>query len=108
MNILKNIKSYLPQSLLDSLRNPFIKYFKRSSTSINVYDYHPTFYMKNPIFQLLYGACQPKLKLKYQRDKLYQEDGGHVTLDWYIDSNHQDLAEDADICLMVHGLTGGS
>lgn len=77
-------------------------------SSPSVDHYHPTFYMKNPLFQLVYGACQPKLKLKYSRDQIFQEDGGHVTLDWYIDNKWEELPANADICLVIHGLTGGS
>lgn len=90
MNILRRVKPYISKDVISYISRHLNRIQLRSSPS-DIYEYRPTFYMKNAIFQLVYGACQPKLKLKYHRDKIYQEDGGHITLDWYIDKKAADL-----------------
>ena len=69
---------------LKSLQS-FQKYFKKVSLPLDVYSYTPTPFLKHSFAQLIYGACQPKINMKYQRHKVYQKDGGHITLDWFVD-----------------------
>ena len=98
MNLLSRI-----QRLPHSLRN----LFPLSIKAKDPFSYSPTIYMKNPILQLLFGALQPKMKVNYDRWKIYQTDGGHVALDWYLDEGHHLLQPESDILLVMHGLTGG-
>jgi hypothetical protein len=32
--------------------------------------------------QVVYNISEPRLKLEYQREKIFFDDGGHVSLDW--------------------------
>lgn len=86
MNIINTVRPYLSkQHILTLAKSITNRYHQKPACP---YSYRPTIYMKNPIFQLIFGACQPKLKLNYKRDKIYQQDGGHITLDWYTDKNY--------------------
>jgi predicted alpha/beta-fold hydrolase len=44
--------------------------------------YKPTLYLSHPFFQSVYNITEPRHKLNYTREKIFFDDGGHVSLDW--------------------------
>lgn len=42
------------------------------------------------------------------REKLFFEDGGHISLDWQNKTTTENFHEHAPILFIMHGLTGGS
>lgn len=80
-------------------------------------DYQPTPYLAHPFFQAVYNISEPRLKLQYSREKLFFEDGGHVSLDWALPLKltetkgafeEYDPVPETPIFFVMHGLTGGS
>lgn len=77
--------------------------------------YNPTPYLTHPFFQVIYNLSEPRLPLEYNRERIYFEDGGHVSLDWalpqqFSDGKWQEVEpeEHTPIFFVMHGLTGGS
>ena len=67
--------------------------------------YRPTPYLTHPFLQSVYNITEPLFSYTFQRERIFFEDGGHISLDWLPSA---DSRPDAPILFMMHGLTGGS
>lgn len=77
----------------------------RNLKSENLNDYKPTPYLAHPFLQSIYNISEPQHKYEFEREKIFFEDGGHISLDWCakkIDNPNP------PILFIMHGLTGGS
>ena len=67
--------------------------------------YKPTPYLAHPFLQSIYNISEPLHRYEFEREKIFFEDGGHISLDWCakkIDNPNP------PILFIMHGLTGGS
>jgi hypothetical protein len=44
--------------------------------------YRPTPYLAHPFLQSVYNISEPLFPFKFQREPIFLEDGGHISLDW--------------------------
>lgn len=71
--------------------------------------YKSTFYLCFPFLMSVYGAkMDPIPYIKYDREFVDLPDGGHMSLDWSPVHNRYEDTDDMRICVILHGLTGGS
>jgi hypothetical protein len=64
------------------------QYFQTATNLLK--QYSPTPYLSHPLMQVIYNISEPRLKLNYQREKIFFDDGGHVSLDWALPLQLQD------------------
>uniref|UniRef100_K3WWC1 AB hydrolase-1 domain-containing protein n=1 Tax=Globisporangium ultimum (strain ATCC 200006 / CBS 805.95 / DAOM BR144) TaxID=431595 RepID=K3WWC1_GLOUD len=76
--------------------------------------YMPTWWANGHV-QIFLTFLVRQARIKYKRDVLVLEDGGHASLDWALESSAPDAAtrtqklpDDAPIVVILHGLTGCS
>lgn len=67
--------------------------------------YRPTPYLAHPFLQSVYNISEPKFPFQFKREKIFFEDGGHISLDWLPPATDQ---QNPPILFVMHGLTGGS
>lgn len=67
--------------------------------------YKPTPYLAHPFLQSIYNISEPIFKYDFEREKIFFDDGGHISLDWC--AKKQDNPN-PPILFIMHGLTGGS
>lgn len=76
-----------------------------NSRNVDSSVYKPTPYLAHPFLQSIYNISEPLLPYEFDREKIYFDDGGHISLDWCakkIDNPNP------PILFIMHGLTGGS
>jgi predicted alpha/beta-fold hydrolase len=78
---------------------------KKASGQELPFDFKPTTFMSHHILQTMYDLAEPRMKFQLTREKVFFEDGGHISLDW---SSQQQQKKDPPILFLMHGLTGGS
>ena len=44
--------------------------------------YRPTPYLSHPFLQSVYNISEPLFPYQFQRERLFLEDGGNLSLDW--------------------------
>jgi predicted alpha/beta-fold hydrolase len=77
-----------------------------NKTSITKHsNYNPTFFLKHHVLQSIYELSSPQINVKFDRERIYFTDGGHISLDW---SNRIKADAGKPIILIMHGMTGGS
>lgn len=71
-----------------------IRQFSELFSKFNVFDqfinarnsnstgYKPTPYLAHPFLQSIYNISEPLLPYEFKREKIFFEDGGHISLDW--------------------------
>ena len=52
-------------------------------------DYKPTLYLSHPFLQSIYTLAEPKIKLDLLKERIFLEDGGHVSLNWLLKEKPQ-------------------
>lgn len=67
--------------------------------------YKPTPYLAHPFLQSIYNISEPLLPYEFEREKIFFEDGGHISLDWCAKKIEN---PNPPILFIMHGLTGGS
>ncbi|RQM18340.1 hypothetical protein B5M09_012110 [Aphanomyces astaci] len=81
-----------------------------SSSKLNQFvstsTYHPPWWAKSAHVQALLTVALPQAKIKFSRDLVGLQDGGHVAVDWCEGTSQ--LSTDAPILLVIHGLNGSS
>ena len=66
----------------------FFQIFKKESPKIirtsteKTFEFKPTAYLSHPFLQSIYNLIENQLHLNFEREKIFFEDGGHVSLDW--------------------------
>jgi predicted alpha/beta-fold hydrolase len=67
--------------------------------------YKPTPYLTHPFLQSIYNISEPLQAYEFEREKIFFEDGGHISLDWCAKKQSN---PNPPILFIMHGLTGGS
>lgn len=60
--------------------NTLVNFKKTKSSNSNVYK--PTPYLAHPFLQSIYNISEPLKAYEFDREKIFFEDGGHISLDW--------------------------
>ena len=116
-NIIKLFEKVTFTLKLPTLSNPFkrMAHFLKNSrvaTPLTKPIYRPTLYLQNPLLQVTYNTIEKIRAVPYEREKIFFDDGGHVSLDWFVpqaqQSGSKTLTDRTPICFVMHGLTGGS
>ncbi|ETW08292.1 hypothetical protein, variant [Aphanomyces invadans] len=68
--------------------------------------YHPPWWAMSAHVQVLLTVVWPQAAVKYSREMLRMQDGGHVAIDWL--KGTATLPDNAPVVLVLHGLTGCS
>jgi hypothetical protein len=63
-----------------TLPNPLVNLKTTNSSNSNVYK--PTPYLTHPFLQSIYNISEPLHPYEFEREKIFFEDGGHISLDW--------------------------
>ena len=66
--------------------------------------YRPTPYLSHPFLQSVYNISEPLLPHQFQRQRIFLQDGGLISLDWL----SGERTATPPILFVMHGLTGGS
>lgn len=69
------------------------------------FEFKPTRFLTHPLLQSIYNLAEPRMNFQLAREKLFFDDGGHVSLDW---APQAEGKVDPPILFIMHGLTGGS
>jgi predicted alpha/beta-fold hydrolase len=81
------------------------RYFKITANVQDDFYFKPSTLLSHPFLQSVYCITEPRISVNYEREKLFFDDGGHISLDW-----SQKVKNDGSppILFIMHGLTGGS
>lgn len=74
---IKQISSLLSKV---TIPNPLVNLISNKPNDSNVYK--PTPYLAHPFLQSIYNISEPLLPYEFEREKIFFEDGGHISLDW--------------------------
>eukprot|EP00127_Corallochytrium_limacisporum_P005711 Clim_evm90s210 gene=Clim_evmTU90s210 len=107
---------YLPFYLMFAVKKPLViggkhslvQTFKDRSYHLNR-KYWPTFWLANMHPMTVFSIMRAYNYVDYVRESLKMPDGGQVCIDWYHNDEGSSYPNKTrPICLVLHGLTGGS
>lgn len=93
------------KNLTKLLGSRFVGSTHSESKKTDVHHYRPTPYLAHPFLQSVYNITEPKFPFEFKREKIFFDDGGHISLDWLPPSTHR---QNPPVLFVMHGLTGGS